>query len=224
MQTPPVWTVSPPVVLKGTAYLSFSLDKQKKPLDAGTNLRCWCTNTISDSCRLLTAVLLWHAEVLHHGQQQHSRKLQGGWPRQLHAPQNWNHGSGSQAGTAAEAAQAQTSRHERFNTLRLLMAVRKFHFSPTSFLFYPPWVVNLLICRSLCTTLPVLAQQPPPQRYSPSHKHRVAASLPCPTNVVHLWRRRRCVHVALWKVRWRASCCFCSVGIETIKMAYKWTA
>lgn len=78
-------------------------------------------HVFNNSRRLLTAVLLWHAEVFHNGWQQHHRKLQSGRPRQLRASQNRNHGYGGQAGATTTATQTQTSRHERFNTFWLLM-------------------------------------------------------------------------------------------------------
>lgn len=122
-------------------------------------------NNVFNSCRLLTAVLLWHAEVLHNGRQQHRRKLQSGRPRQFHASQNWNHGSGGQAGsTTTAAAQTQTSRHERFNTFWLLTSVQKFHFSPTSSqsFFFPFPQVNLLFGLPLSPPLPLFLPGPSP--------------------------------------------------------------
>lgn len=145
VQMPPLWIISLTVVLTGTAsgVLSRWIEETFRCWSYSELRFCWHPNNMYNSCRLLTAVLLWHAKVLHHGWQQHSRKLQSGQPRQLHAAQNWNHWYGGQAGTTAEATQTQTSGHERFNTFWLLMAV---HLSPISFLFFSPLPGWLIYC------------------------------------------------------------------------------
>lgn len=56
--------------------------------------------TTSLSSRLLAAVLLWPAEVLHDGRHKHPYQPQGGRPCQVPAPQDWNLSLWTQAGFA----------------------------------------------------------------------------------------------------------------------------
>lgn len=186
----------------------------------------WQPNNLYNSCRLLTAVLLWHAEVHHNGRQQHSRKLQSGWPHQLHASQNWNHGYGGQAGTTPEAAQTQTSRHERFNSFWLLMAVQKFHLSATSFLiFFPPWL--LIYCSAFLS--PPFSLLKPSSLWPSTTLPETSTQSCCFCNLLDMSSisedATTLVHIVLEKAHRHASrCYFCSVGTKDMEMASRSTA